>query len=134
VDADTQLTGALLQRLAADWNRGDMDAYLAHYWRDPDLRVVSGNSVIAGWEALASAYRGAYPDAHEMGRFSVDDFGVIACPGGTLLCCGRFRHQFPALLVDGAFTHALREVPGQGWRIVHEHTSRGAQPAAGHTY
>jgi ketosteroid isomerase-like protein len=123
--------GAALQRLEEDWNRGDMEAYLAAHLRDPALTVVAGNTLLRGWDAFAARYRAAWPDAHAMGRFHVGEFAVQPLGPGLVLASGQFEHRFPDLHIHGAFTHLYREIAPGTWRIAHEHTSRGTAPATG---
>lgn len=116
---------AVVGALQADWNRGDMEAYLGAYARGEHTALLSGNSALRSWEAIAAVYRKSYPDPVAMGRFEVTALDVQLRPGGHAIASGRFQHTFPQLFVDGAFTLVLeRDAAGQ-WKIVHEHTSRG---------
>ena len=35
---------------AATWNRGDIDGFMAGYWRSEKLTFVSGTNVTRGWQ------------------------------------------------------------------------------------
>jgi ketosteroid isomerase-like protein len=117
---------AALAKLEQDWNRGDMEAYLAAHLQDPELTVVAGNTLLRGWDAFAARYRTAWPDPRAMGTFHVGAYRLQALAPGLVLASGVFEHRFPVLHVDGAFTHIYRKISPGVWKIAHEHTSRGA--------
>src|SRR5690349_14734578 len=60
----------VLQMQAAAWNRGDLDAFLAGYWRSDRTVFAGGDKVHRGFDAMARRYREAYPTREKMGRLS----------------------------------------------------------------
>ncbi len=46
---------AVLERQQADWNKGDLDAFLTGYWNSPQVVFQSGGDRYDGWEAMCSA-------------------------------------------------------------------------------
>ena len=40
----------VMQNQAAAWNRGDIDGFMAGYWRSEKLTFVSGTDVTRGWQ------------------------------------------------------------------------------------
>jgi ketosteroid isomerase-like protein len=121
----------LLERLEADWNRGNMEAYLGAYWND-DALVLSHAAVNHhGWRAVAELYRKTWPDPQAMGRFELHDMVLRPCDGSSVIAVGTFSHRFPELLIQGAVSLVCRHIAGDGWKIVLEHTSRGSTAAPG---
>ena len=60
---------ALLDAQVAAWNRGDLEAFMAGYWRSPELVFCSGATVTKGWDATLERYRKRYQaEGREMGR------------------------------------------------------------------
>jgi ketosteroid isomerase-like protein len=116
---------AVVGKLQDDWNRGDMEAYLAAYANTAATALLSGNTPLRSWQKIAEVYRHSYPDPRAMGRFEVRTLEVRPGEGGYAIASGTFQHTFPTLLVDGAFTLVLERDTSGRWLIVHEHTSRG---------
>ena len=114
---------------AEAWNRGDLEGFMAGYWRSPELTYTAGGSVHRGWEELLDRYRRAYGEGDAMGRLSFDDLEVHPLSEDAAWALGRWRLELEADTLGGAYTLVLREVEGE-WRIVHDHTSTDAPPAA----
>src|SRR5207248_10197935 len=57
---DAKAIRQLLTDQAAAWNRGDLDGFMAGYWRDPNLTFFSEGTVTRGWDATMERYRKKY--------------------------------------------------------------------------
>jgi uncharacterized protein (TIGR02246 family) len=108
------------------WNRGDLEGFMAGYWRSPDLVFCSGDTVTKGWDETLARYRKRYQsEGREMGRLRFDGIEVIPLGEDAALARGAWR----LVMTDGKephgrFTLVLRRLDG-AWRIVHDHTSSG---------
>ena len=108
------------------WNRGDLEGFMATYWRSPDLVFCSGDTVTKGWDETLARYRKRYQsEGREMGRLRFDGIEVIPLGEDAALARGAWR----LVMTDGKephglFTLLLRRLDG-AWRIVHDHTSSG---------
>jgi uncharacterized protein (TIGR02246 family) len=117
---------AVLDAQVEAWNRGDLDGFMAGYWRSPDLVFCSGATVTRGWDETLARYRKRYQsEGREMGRLRFDGIEVIPLGEDAALARGAWRlamrdGQEP----HGLFTLLLRRLDGS-WRIVHDHTSSG---------
>ena len=54
-DETGQPSKAVLDRQEADWNKGDLDAFLTGYWNSPRVVFQSGGDRYDGWEAMRTA-------------------------------------------------------------------------------
>jgi uncharacterized protein (TIGR02246 family) len=108
------------------WNRGDLEGFMAGYWRSPDLVFCSGSTVTKGWDETLARYRKRYQsEGREMGKLRFDGIEVIPLGEDAALARGAWR----LVMADGnephgLFTLLLRRLDG-AWRIVHDHTSSG---------
>lgn len=123
--ADRRAAEAAIRSLQERWNRGDMDAYLARYEAADTLSLTFGNTIVEGWETLATLFRASYPDPERMGRFTIDRVETRIVDDDTVIAYGNFTHVFPHETVKGGFSHVLRRSESGDWVIVHERTSRG---------
>jgi uncharacterized protein (TIGR02246 family) len=64
-----ELIQELLDRQAADWSRGDLEAFCSAY--ADDAVFVSPSGVTRGRQALLERYRKNYPDARAMGQLTL---------------------------------------------------------------
>ena len=115
---------ALLDAQVSAWNRGDLEAFMAGYWRSPELVFCSGATVTKGWEATLERYRKRYQaEGREMGRLTFDAIDVMALGEDAAFARGAYRLRLrDGSEPNGLFTLVLRRFP-DGFRIVHDHTS-----------
>ncbi len=114
----------VLVKSAADWSRGDLDAFLAAYEMSPDTTFV-GQAVTRGTDGLRARYLRAYPDAAHMGKTTFSELQVRQLSGGLAIVTGRYALERKPDLggnAHGIFTLVMRKGP-HGWRIIHDHTS-----------
>jgi len=121
--ADTAVR-ALLEEQVAAWNRGDLEGFMAGYWRSPELVFCSGATVTKGWDATLARYRQRYQaEGREMGRLGFDAIEVLPLGEDAAAARGAWRLRMSdGGEPHGLFTLILRRT-GEGWRIVHDHTS-----------
>jgi uncharacterized protein (TIGR02246 family) len=108
-----------LQREA--WNAGDIDGFMALYWRSDKLTFQSGNTRLQGWEALLARYKKAYPEG-SMGKLAFSDLIVDILTDDTACVLGRWKLETDDQPKGGLFTIILKRME-DGWKIIHDHTS-----------
>ena len=128
--ADLRADGAedaAVRKVLADqveaWNRGDLEAFMAGYWKSDRLTFTSGDKQTKGWQATLDRYRQRYQaEGKEMGKLAFEGLDVEVLGADHALVRGRFRLRLGQESPTGLFTLILRRFP-EGWRIVHDHTS-----------
>jgi beta-aspartyl-peptidase (threonine type) len=119
---------ALLDRQVADWNRKDLDGFLAGYRDSPDVVFQSGADRSRGFAAMRDRYRKNYQaEGKEMGTLTFSDVEIEALAPDVALARGRWALvKSDGSHPHGLFTLILKRLPG-GWKIVHDHTSIGTE-------
>jgi ketosteroid isomerase-like protein len=112
----------VLDRQAQEWNAGNLAGFMETYWRSPHTRFQSGGDVSLGWQTVFDRYRKRYGDRAAMGRLDFSELEVTVLGSDAALASGRWRLQRAQDSPSGLFTLLLRHL-GEGWRIVHDHTS-----------
>ena len=103
------------------WNNGDIEGFMAYYMKSDGITFQSGNSRISGWETVLTRYRTNYAPGN-MGRLDFTDLAVNILSDDAAYVLGRFKLDIGGEHREGVFTLILRKT-GEGWRIVHDHTS-----------
>jgi ketosteroid isomerase-like protein len=118
--AESEIKAALdLQKTA--WNRGDIEGFMATYWKSDALTFQSGGSRTHGWDDVLARYKKNYaPD--KMGKLDFSDLAIHILSRDAAYVLGRFKLDFGGTLKEGAFTLIFRRTK-DGWRIIHDHTS-----------
>jgi len=128
---DTQKAAirSLMAESAAAWNRGDLDGFMATYWKSPKLRFASGATVHRGWKATFERYRNRYgSDQQGMGRLAFEDLEITPLGRDAAVVFGRYRlTRGDDEDSEGLFTLTVRKMD-EKWLIVQDHTSTGREP------
>ena len=107
------------------WNRGDLDGFMAGYWRDENLLFTSGGQMRKGWNATRERYVQRYfnpAKPTERGELSFVELHVESLSPTAAVVRGRFLLKYSTKTDTGIFTLILRKMP-EGWRIASDHTS-----------
>ncbi len=128
---------ALLAHQVDAWNRGDLEGFMAGYWKSPELSFISGTTETRGWQPTLERYRKKYQgEGKEMGKLDFFDLRVEMLGPESAFVLGHWHLQMATAAAKpatsaasgkkqepaGMFTLILRKFP-EGWRIVHDHTS-----------
>ncbi|RRA50059.1 nuclear transport factor 2 family protein [Acidipila sp. EB88] len=115
---------AMLQKQAADWNRGDLDAFATGYKNSPDILFI-GKDVRIGYAAMLARYRQAYGTRAKMGALTFTALAVQPLDARFATTTGHFHLERTAEgggNADGYFLLVL-EHTGTGWKIVRDDTT-----------
>ena len=128
VTAEAQIR-ALLEAQTLAWNQGDVEGFMAGYWKSEGTEFVGASGVARGWQAVLDRYREGYPDRKAMGRLTFSNLEVhVVCPEAAF-AIGQFQLEREKDKPAGVFTLNFRKFP-EGWRIVADHTTAFPAPAA----
>lgn len=118
---------ALLLQQQADWNRGDVTAFMQGYWDSPQLTFAGSTNFTRGWKPVLERYQRSYPDKAAMGHLDFSDLEIRLLGTDAALVLGRWHLTKDSGATGGIFTLVLQHFP-EGWRIVHDHTNADPQP------
>lgn len=111
---------------AAAYSVGDFKGFMASYEVSPDTTYISGDKVIAGYDAIAATYAGRFEarDAKAaLGKLSVQVLNARTLGPDYVLAIGRFKVDLPdAKSAAGIFSLTFHKTAA-GWRIAADHTS-----------
>jgi uncharacterized protein (TIGR02246 family) len=128
-EVNTNATNAvrrLLYEQQADWNRGDIDAFMRGYWKDESIRFAGGADFRYGWQATIDRYRKSYPDPKAMGRLDFDLVEVREMAPTIVYVFGKWHLAREGEAAEkaphGLFTLVV-EKKGKRWYVTRDHTS-----------
>ena len=125
----SQEIAALLQRSAADWNRGDLAGFMSDYARDSLTSYMAGGHVQYGWQPLYDRYQANYfAPGKSRDSLSFDELHVRVLTSDLAYGTARFKlSRRDSVVASGPFTLVLQK-QGDRWRILHDHTSSDPKP------
>lgn len=115
---------AVLEAQQADWNRGDVEAFLTGYEHSAEVTFV-GTRVSKGYDGVLADYRRRYPTRESMGQLEFSGLEVRMLGAGYASVLGHFQLRRSAAAggdKGGYFTLLFRRT-AQGWKIILDHTS-----------
>ena len=107
---------------AAAWNRGDIDGFMAGYWRSPKLTFVSGTNVTRGWQQTLDRYKKSYDTRAKMGTLTFSDLELTVLSKDAAVVLGSWSLAREKDNPHGKFTLLFRKFK-EGWRVAMDHTS-----------
>ena len=113
---------AVLDKQVADWNRGDIPAFVQTY---AEHCTFIGKSVTEGRAGVEERYHRTYPTPATMGHLTFTDLKIKRIDGRVALVTGTYHLQRDSAGggdASGLFSLVLQR-QGRAWRIVLDHTS-----------
>ena len=103
------------------WNEGNIEEFMAYYWKSDKLTFQSGDTRLNGWDALLARYKETY-FGENMGKLEFSDFIIHILSEDAAYVLGRWKLKTKSWTRDGLFTTILKRMEN-GWKIIHDHTS-----------
>ena len=122
--APTAAITALLTQQAADWNRGNLDAFASGYKNSPDI-LFMGRTVEHGYAGMLAGYKAHYATRAAMGTLSFTELAVQPLDERFATATGHYhlgRTPEGGGDADGYFLLVLERTP-DGWKIVRDDTT-----------
>jgi ketosteroid isomerase-like protein len=120
--SDETVIRKTLDDQTAAWNRGDIDGFMAGYWKSEKLEFVGGASVTRGWQATLDRYKKSYDSREKMGTLSFSDVEFTQVSKDAAFIVMSWSIARAKDNPHGKSTLLLRKFK-EGWRIVVDHSS-----------
>lgn len=118
---DAEAIRAMMQKSAADWNRGDLDTFATAYKHSPDILFI-GPTISRGYDGMLARYRSAHSTREKMGTLSFSDIETQPLDAHFATLTGKFHLQRTSAgggNADGFYLLVLEKTP-QGWKIIRD--------------
>jgi beta-aspartyl-peptidase (threonine type) len=112
---------AAMAEQVESWNSGDLAGFMKYYWRSDDMTFHGGKKRLQGWEALNSMYVETY-SGEQRGILDFTGLEITVLSNESAYVLGDWKVELPDTVKQGKFTLLWRRF-GEGWRIVHDHSS-----------
>ncbi len=111
-----------LNEQKTSWNKGDIPAFMEHYWQSDSMAFMSKSGIRYGWKETLDAYKKGYPTQKEMGKLDFEVKKLDILSNETAYMLGAWKLERDTLDVGGHFSLIWKKVNGK-WVIVTDHTS-----------
>jgi uncharacterized protein (TIGR02246 family) len=119
--ADTREIRATMDRQVQAWNNGNIEGFMAGYWKSDSFTFQSGNKRLIGWDNLMAMYKKNYA-GEKMGKLKFTDIQIKTLANDVYLILGRWQVTTKDSQKEGLFTLIFKRI-GKDWKIIHDHSS-----------
>lgn len=120
---DQKVIMQLLMKQEADWNAGNVDAFMEGYWKSDSLAFIGAKGPTYGWQNTLDNYKVRYPDRATMGSLKFTILRMNPLDKNAWFVIGQWHLTRPEKGdIGGHFTLVFRKINGK-WLIVSDHTS-----------
>jgi len=117
----------MLAHSAANWNRGDLDAFVTDYLPGAETTYIGSRGVLRGPQAIRAAYAprfapGGVRDSLSFELLDVDPLAPDVLNVIATYILARHVNGRDSVTARGPTSLVMRRVDGR-WRIVHDHSS-----------
>ena len=120
--ADEAAIRKIMDDQTAAWNRGDVEGFMAGYWKSDKLEFVGGATVTRGWQATLDRYKKNYDSREKMGTLSFSDVEFTQVSKDAAFIVMSWSLARAKDNPHGKSTLLFRKFK-EGWRIVVDHSS-----------
>ena len=113
---------AVMREQEKAWNAGDLEGFMAGYWRSDSLRFVGSRGLTYGWRQTLANYQKSYPDRAAMGTLTFTIRSVEKLSRRSAYVIGQWRLVRVAGDLSGYYTLLWKKIGGK-WVIVADHSS-----------
>ena len=104
-----------------EWNQGNIEGFMATYWKSDGFTFQSGNKRLKGWHQLLAMYKKNYA-GENMGKLDFTDIEIKPLAPDAVYVLGRWKVTTKDSSKEGLFTLIFRRF-GKDWKIIHDHSS-----------
>lgn len=113
---------ALMDTQTRAWNAGDIEGFMATYWRSDSLLFIGKNGLTYGWQATLENYKKNYPDKTAMGTLTFDLLEFKKLAADAYFVVGKWSLARTIGDLSGHFSLVIRKIGGD-WKITADHSS-----------
>jgi uncharacterized protein (TIGR02246 family) len=125
-ETDPTLTAELshqLDRAAADWNHGDLDAFLSDYAPDSSTTFIDGRRARRGFAFIRQNYAPRFAPGARRDSLHFEEVAARRLSPTLALLTARFiLMRGDSITASGPFTLVMEQRTA-GWKIIHDHSS-----------
>lgn len=120
--ADERSVRQILSDQTEAWNKGNLEDFMAGYWKSDSLLFIGKSGVNNGWQNTLENYQKGYPDTTSMGKLNFDLLEVKQLTPEYFFVVGKWNLQRSIGNIGGHFSLLFKKMKGQ-WKIVADHSS-----------
>ena len=120
--ADEKSIREILSDQTEAWNKGNLENFMAGYWKSDSLLFIGKSGVNNGWQKTLENYQKGYPDTTAMGKLNFELLELRQISPDYFFVVGKWHLQRSIGNIGGHFSLLFNKINGK-WKIVADHSS-----------
>lgn len=120
--ADHQAIRQVMADQELAWSRGDLEGFMAGYWRSDSLRFIGSKGLTYGWQKTLDNYKKGYPTPEAMGKLTFTVLSIEKLSKHSAYVVGKWHLARTVGDLSGHYTLLWRKIKGK-WVIVSDHSN-----------
>ena len=120
--ADEKSIREILSDQTEAWNKGNLEDFMAGYWKSDSLLFIGKSGVNNGWQKTLENYQKGYPDTTAMGKLNFDLLELRQLSPEYFFVVGKWHLHRSIGNIGGHFSLLFNKINGK-WKIVADHSS-----------
>lgn len=120
--ADHQAIRQIMAAQETAWSRGDLEGFMAGYWKSDSLRFIGSSGLTYGWQKTLENYQKSYPNRDAMGTLTFTILSVEKISKKSAFVVGKWHLARKAGDLSGYYTLLWKKIKGT-WVIVSDHSN-----------
>ncbi len=104
------------------WNKGDLDGFMADYWKNDQLLFIGKSGLTYGWKNTLDNYKKNYPSKTEMGTLNLELIEMKKLDRRHYFTVGKWHLKREVGDLTGHFS-LIWEKMDDKWVIIADHSS-----------
>jgi ketosteroid isomerase-like protein len=119
---EEQMIRNILNQQTIEWNKGNLDQFMAGYWENDSLVFIGKSGPVYGYLNALKNYKKGYPDTATMGKLNFEIVSVRRLSADHYFVIGKWFLKRSVGDAKGVYTLLFKKINGQ-WKIIVDHSS-----------
>jgi ketosteroid isomerase-like protein len=112
----------LMEEQELSWNEGDLEGFMAAYWKSDSLVFIGSKGLQYGWSTTLHNYRKTYINKALMGELKFENIEIQPLGNHSAWVAGKWHLYRSADTLSGSYLLVWKYMNGQ-WKIIADHSS-----------
>lgn len=114
---DVSAIRSVLDKQAKAWSKGDLEGFMADYWKSDSLTYFSRGRITKGWQTTLDNYKKGYPSKSHIGQLEFKIAQITQISEEAYYVMGEYFLTREVGNANGTFMIILKKIDG-AWKII----------------
>ena len=121
ISKDSKEIKEALHQSAKDWSNGNLEGYMAVYWKSDELQFIGKKGITYGWKQTLENYKKGYPTKKDTGKLTFKVLRVDFLAKDLYSLIGEYHLERTIGNASGVYNLIFKKINDK-WVIITDHT------------